>query len=263
MFPDAVGDYQGKVVIPCGKCITMDLLAPNLTLAEGLDILGKLVFPDGYKLTLKTPFIRVQGELHMTSSKIPNGQEDVKFILTGTDEQKFTPYDSNFDKCNGECSVGKKPIVVAGGKLVIEALPPDTKTWVNLHDVATDSTADTLSPQDYDSYKPPPVIDGCDGEGIYIHEDFSGPAGSYFMPSLGTNVAYISSRLLVHNRTSSLHILQVDLKDIRKCLQSNRIYLLTVRFKLTRPGATKTEVSSYPFAFRYCWLVVVSYWSSH
>ena len=144
----------------------------------------------------------------MTSSKIPNREENIKFILTGINEQttKFTPHESNIDKCNGECSVGKKPIVVAGGKLVIAALPPNTLTWVNLHDIATDSTADTLLPQDYNSYKPPPIIDGCDSKRIYIHEGFSGPAGSYFMPSLGTNVTYANSRLLVHNRTSSRHI---------------------------------------------------------
>jgi len=242
-FTSAV-NHPSLVVIPCGQCIIMDLAAPNLTLAGGIDIQGKLVFPDGYKLALNAPFIRVQGELQMTSTKIPNGEEDVKFVLTGTNEAitKFIPAGNNVDKCDGQCTVGKKPIVVAGGKLVIQALPSNTPTWLPLYDVATDSTAETLPEEFYDSYKAPPVINGCDSEGIYIYEDFSTPVGSTFVGTLGTNVTYANSRLLVHNRTSSRHMLQVDLKDIRRCLQPNRTYLLTARLKLTKPGATLTEV---------------------
>lgn len=71
--------------------------------------------------------------------------------------------------------MGKKPIVVAGGKLVIEALQPDTPTWVNLYDVSTASSAKTISADKYDSFQAPPTIQGCDAEGKYIDEDFSSP----------------------------------------------------------------------------------------
>jgi hypothetical protein len=223
----------------------MDLPDDTLDLTGGLDIQGKLVFPDGYKLTVNAPFVRVQGELHMTSTKIPNGQEDVKFVLTGTNEDltKFTPTDNNAEACDGECSVGKKPIVVAGGKLVINGLPGDFPSWVPLYDIATASTAQSLPPDEYDSYQAPPTIDGCDSEGKYIFQDFSTPPASNFIPTLGSNVTYTDdSCLLMDNRKSSRHILYVDLKDVRHCLQESRTYLLTARVKLTRQGATLTEV---------------------
>lgn len=151
MFTNATS-HSSEVVIPCGKCVTMDhSSSTTLTLEGGLDIQGKLVFPDAYKyqLTLQTPYIRVQGELHMYCTKIPTGEPDVKVVLTGTDEQvtQFLPAESNSQECGGQpCTVGKKPIVVAGGKLVIEALPSEFLTWVNLYDVVrTDSSEDRVS----------------------------------------------------------------------------------------------------------------------
>lgn len=136
MFSGAMS-HTSEIVIPCGECVTMDY-SGALNLAQGLDIQGKLVFPDGAKVTLRTPYVRIQGELHMFSSKAPNGQEQVKFVIDGIDQTvtSFIPADSNRDACGGfACTAGKKPIVVAGGKLVIEALPADFPTWVNLYDV--------------------------------------------------------------------------------------------------------------------------------
>lgn len=129
--------HMNEIVIPCGQCVRMDY-AGQLTLSRGLDIQGKLVFPDGANVSLRAPYVRVQGELHMFSSKVPNGQEDVKFTIDGVDETvtSFVPADSNQGACGGfACKAGKKPIVIAGGKLVIEALPADFPTWVSLYDV--------------------------------------------------------------------------------------------------------------------------------
>lgn len=135
--------YSEQVLIPCGECIIMDNSAPpSLALEGGLDIQGRLIFPDGLKLTLQAPYILVQGVLDMYSTKTPNGEPDVKFVLTGTDEDvtQFVPADSNSEACaEGFCEVGKKPIVVAGGKLVIEALPLDFPPWVLLFDVVGDN----------------------------------------------------------------------------------------------------------------------------
>lgn len=36
-----------------------------------IDIQGRLIFPDKYKLTMQAPYVRVQGELDMYSTKIP------------------------------------------------------------------------------------------------------------------------------------------------------------------------------------------------
>ena len=136
MFTNAT-NHSEEIVVPCGKCVIMDD-SVSLVLEGGLDIRGKLVILDGHKLTLHAPYIRVQGELHMNSTKIPNGEPDVKFVLTGTDEEltEFVPVGGNEMACGGQpCSVGKKPIVIAGGKLVIEALPTNFPSWVHLYDV--------------------------------------------------------------------------------------------------------------------------------
>mmetsp|Transcript_32960 Transcript_32960/g.69370 ORF Transcript_32960/g.69370 Transcript_32960/m.69370 type:complete len:152 (-) Transcript_32960:3329-3784(-) len=58
----------GVVTIPCGECVTMD---DNelLLLENGLNIEGKLMIPDGTKITISTPFLFVQGILEMTSTR--------------------------------------------------------------------------------------------------------------------------------------------------------------------------------------------------
>ena len=72
---------------------------PTLTLQDGIDIQGKLVFPNSnVNLVVNTPLIR--------------------FVLTGGNEQSFTPIGSNANACGGgKCSVGKKSFTVAGGKM--------------------------------------------------------------------------------------------------------------------------------------------------
>ena len=112
--------YSSRVVIPCGECVTMDLAGGSLALLDGLDVYGKLVFPDRYKLNLSTTMIAVQGELEITASKPVDGLPNIKFTMIGNDDtMTFTPIDVNANKCKGvsTCDVGKKGIVVAGGKV--------------------------------------------------------------------------------------------------------------------------------------------------
>jgi hypothetical protein len=114
--------YNDLMIIPCGVCITMDYTqTQQLDLLGGIDIQGRLVFPDGYQIIITTPMIVVQGELIMTSSKPINGTPDVKITMIGqNDKQTFTPIDNNANACNfgsATCTVGKKAIVVAGGKV--------------------------------------------------------------------------------------------------------------------------------------------------
>ena len=54
-----------KVTIPCGACIMMDYDASDVLELKGLNIEGTLHFPNGYKITIKTPFVHVQGELEL------------------------------------------------------------------------------------------------------------------------------------------------------------------------------------------------------
>lgn len=110
---------SNRLGIPCGQCVTMDLAGGRLDLFGGLDVFGKLVFPDGYKVLVNSPIIAVQGELVMTSTKPVDGTPDVKFTMIGDSNMTLTPIDTNAKKCNGSttCAVGKKAIVVAGGKV--------------------------------------------------------------------------------------------------------------------------------------------------
>jgi len=106
------------IVIPCGQCIVMNLDSPKLTLQEGIDIRGKLVFPDRYELTVETPEVVVQGELEMRSSKLVDGSPAIKFVLYGNGDRHFDPVNNNRNACGGSsCNGGARPITVAGGKV--------------------------------------------------------------------------------------------------------------------------------------------------
>jgi G8 domain len=107
-----------RVVIPCGQCIVMNHPGPTLTLQDGIDIQGKLVFSNNYKLAVNTPLLVVQGELEMLATKPVDGVPSIKFLMTGGNDQLFTPIGQNANACGGgRCSVGKKSFTVAGGKL--------------------------------------------------------------------------------------------------------------------------------------------------
>jgi cell surface hyaluronidase len=137
--------FSARVVIPCGQCITMDVTSGDLDLSGGLDVLGKLVFPDGYKLNLSTTVLAVQGELEMIATKTVDGIPNIKITMVGTADKSFTPIDVNAKACNGTetCNVGKKGIVVAGGKVNIHGLPDDTVAWTRLYGVVGSSNNPT------------------------------------------------------------------------------------------------------------------------
>jgi G8 domain len=110
--------FANRIIIDCGTCITMDHPGPTLTLTAGIDIRGKLVFPDGYSLTLSTASITVQGVLEMTATKPVDGSPLIRIVMIGSDTaQTFTPVDANAAACTGDCMVGMKAITVAGGQV--------------------------------------------------------------------------------------------------------------------------------------------------
>ena len=113
------------LTIPCGLCIVMDYQGAELTLNGGLDIIGKLVFPDNYKLHLNIPLIIVQGELHMTATKPVDGVPNIRFTMIGEITQTFLPHSDNMNVCGiaALCTAGKKAIVVAGGKVSCKCSP--------------------------------------------------------------------------------------------------------------------------------------------
>jgi hypothetical protein len=116
--------FTNQVIIPCGTCIVMDYPGPQLSLLRGINIIGKLIFPDSvllYKITIYTASIIVQGELDMQSTKQPiTGTPLITFIMIGLDETlSFRPVNENANACvstvTGNCLVGFKSITVAGG----------------------------------------------------------------------------------------------------------------------------------------------------
>jgi hypothetical protein len=117
----ALAVQSKRVIVPCGECIRMDHPGPILTLVEGLDIQGKLVFIDGYRLEVRTPLVAVQGELEMSAVKPVDGVPNLKLVMTGETDQVFTPIGQNANACGGvvggACVAGKKAIVVAGGRV--------------------------------------------------------------------------------------------------------------------------------------------------
>lgn len=117
VFGSATTFFSGRVIVACGTCVTMD--QQNLTLAQGLDIHGKLVIPDGFTVTVRTASLTVQGQLEMLSTGPVDGTPKIRIIMTGDQAQTFTPIGENVANCGsgGSCNVSRKAITVAGGKV--------------------------------------------------------------------------------------------------------------------------------------------------
>ena len=114
---------MAPLVIPCGQCVTVDYNdGTTVTLPGGLDVVGRLHFPPTASITINTTAVFVQGRLDMTE---PAPGNSVTISLFGVEDQYLYPH----GMCGGEYSssctarqnLGSKPIVVAGGKLNVEA----------------------------------------------------------------------------------------------------------------------------------------------
>jgi len=80
----------------------MDLLGPRIDFLAGLDIVGKLVFPESNKqLVVYSTMIVIQGELDVKSTGEVGAEPKVNFIMTGDQDQTFVPVGNNAGKCNG------------------------------------------------------------------------------------------------------------------------------------------------------------------
>lgn len=156
--------HTETVRIPCEVCVTMEEFAHGelIDLEGGLDIEGRLLLPDGTSLTLRTPYIFVQGELFMRSTKKIDGNPDIKVIMTGTEDAIFYPHARNkveleYENNNPEngFNVGKKAILVAGGKIDIQGFPEYATTWENAIHILRDV------PPTPEEYPRPPISSGC------------------------------------------------------------------------------------------------------
>ena len=126
-------DQSGRIVVPCGTCSIIDYTdGETVTLPNGLNIVGRLHFPSTSNVKISTTMVYVQGLLDLPTP-LESGNE-VTINLYGSDEYWFAPYDGSTDAQ----AVGKKPFVVAGGKIHIQAVPNECEAWSHLVEKVTD-----------------------------------------------------------------------------------------------------------------------------
>lgn len=244
--------FPTAVEIPCGKCVVMYPLKDRqrLTFSGGLRVLGKLVI---HSNDIFTTSILVHGELVIESLKPIDGVPDVSitWIDTKPNRTLFFQSPEGGDESNsicggsrGACGMGRKPFVVAGGKLNIRGLPsPYMPTWVPLYDVdrRVSTSEDPLVsiPAIEDTthkYKPPKP--GCPKDDSLIHYDYlDSDLSDIFKGSYGSISTFtLNGGLKVTNRSHSQHCPVIDLNHIRRCLEPDKLYLMTMKVLLTRDG---------------------------
>jgi len=222
-----------KVEIPCGTCVTFDEPSGSYIVLEmGISVVGKLVFPPDTNATIETPFIFVEGILEARSNEIVDSTniDGLHFIMTGGESQPFFPNIQNKPSCaGGYCDVGKKPIVVAGGKLDIQGLDDTCPTWVKLHDVGRDHQ---VVPDVY------PVIPNptSDCNRAVINENFETGVG-HFKSSLGSMDSIVNENsnnfLKVSGRTRSWQGAFINIDSfLRDCMIPDQMYLVKARYRL-------------------------------
>lgn len=253
---------NGPVVIPCGVCVTMNYGGDTLVLKYGLDVRGTLNFPNGYSITIETPYVIVQGKLEMTSTRRVSGQPDIKFSITGTDQVSFIPEDENEFVCSPSgaskptaCAVGFKPLVVAGGQVVIRGLPNTCTTWTKLKDVdngGLPSQKDILIDFDQRGYNP------LCSNWNYMSDDFSSDTNSFdwtggygaFFQITDEGTFLVSGR-----KSNKEHAPTWDMLWVRNCLVPGQKYLFSARVKLTKSGTSAGDLTSCAVSGNNClWL---------
>jgi len=233
-------DLAGEtVVIPCGTCITMDLVG-NQIFHEGLDVQGKLVFPsDRGALRITTPFVFVQGEFlieDLPEAIIPQPDHDLEFHFVGTDDVLFVSHpDQVFDKCAGDgCNVSKKAFVVAGGRVDIRGMREDCHTWTRVQATVNAGPAAILPIEEGSIPR-----DGCSG--VLVAEDFEDEA-----PELSWDGREAGSALIedgyysVSSRTSSTQGPRVYLPV--DCITPNQPYIVKFRYRYRDSVSTEVVV---------------------
>ncbi len=241
--------FSETVEIPCGKCVVMYPSKNPLLFRAGLKVTGKLVI---YANELMTTSILVHGELVMESLKAIDGLPDITITWIDPPSNRtlaFRAPDNNGKESNeicggerGACALGRKPFVVAGGKVDIRALPsPLMPTWVPIYDVDTSASINSRvsvpeSLQGLFHYQPPKP--GCPEDDILVHPDLMTASNSdIFKGSYGSLSDWtFNGGLKISNRTHTQHCPVVDLNHIKHCFQPDKTYLLTAKLLLTQGG---------------------------
>lgn len=238
--PWPFGEIAGDVVVPCDVCYTMESYTSVDTVVtlSTLNIKGKLEFPDGTEVTLKTTGIIVQGELSITSTKVVDGNPAIVFQFNGDVDVNFFPDAPNADACGQQgCNLGIKPFVVAGGKVHIHGLPDNCLTWTTMVDIIADGNYAPLSYPQFPDLPTP--SEGVCSNNTLISQGFEfglnkwyGNAGAEesIKEDGGGNYLHIGRRT---------HIKQGPMLDlsplIRECLITDQDYLFSAKIRII-PG---------------------------
>lgn len=236
------------VVIPCGQCINVDVAdGTELDLADGLDIQGKLVFPDNKKVTVRTTHVYLQGVLKIRDNNVISPEnESVKFHFYGTTPKSFVPHADNSIGCpSGSCDAGVKPFLIAGGKLDVEAWSdPACPTWTRIQDLVFDDFA-ALTPGT-DFALPAAAPNGCaraitdaDFEDITTSHGWRSQMG--VIDEVVTDAS--NTCLKVHNRTHWWQGPYLDLSDRKLCIMSGQDYTFSARIRLSREDGSGTPTA--------------------
>lgn len=118
---------SSHVTIPCNTCAYVDYTDGEVvTLPNGMDVVGRLIFPPSANVEIQLKALFVQGMLDMVK---PHEGNQVVISLYGDEEVTFYPHESTgLEGVN----VGFKPIVVAGGQLNVDAVDTNCPSWTRL-----------------------------------------------------------------------------------------------------------------------------------
>ena len=207
--------------IPCGTCYTFDL-GSNVTFPTGLRVMGKLVFPVNYLTHIYTTFVLVQGEMMIRSNStiISPDKLSVHFILTGTndtilDMSSISSAPNTLACSNASvCNVGKKPFIVAGGKVDIQAFPSTCMSWTKIKDTVLQKPVKNSSL--FKSMVYPPST--CTNPNVTL---FQNNSASFASNVTGVSVGY--------NLTSLI---------LSSCVISNQDYLVNARIRIDKADGT-------------------------
>jgi len=240
----ANGVLRTPLTIPCGQCWKFDVEKVNLV--GGINIIGKLLFPLNQKARIVTTSVIVQGELKMIVNHPVISPENlaVEFILRGTQDIMFTRAGGpGKDICNTQpnqkCNFGKKPFVVAGGKIDVRAnAPAPCKTFTKIKDKVFKSPP-AKDPDDFIFYKELPAE--CPKSGLLFYkENFNGNTGNW-TGHKGGQIHYDGDKngkgaIRVSNRKFWWQGPYFDytMTSPEKCLVPDTEYLFSARIKLDK-----------------------------
>ena len=230
------------LIIPCGTCYTFDL-GSNVSLPFGLHVIGKLVFPTIYQTNIYTSYVIVQGEMFVrsNSSVISPSNRSVRFVLTGTFDtvldMSSSIHEPNRLACNSSlCNLGKKPLVMAGGKIDIQAFPPTCKSWTKVKDTTLQKPLKNSSLFSSVVY-PPEMCPFLNGSMVFFQDSFSTFSGNWTGRDGGyVNHNPIDGTLTITNRKYSWQGPFIDLTRLisSSCVIPNQDYLFTARIRLDK-----------------------------